>query len=447
LTALLVRFAAAVYWEHNVLKEAYLKEAGALVPANSLHASSPFYFGDSDTYWQLGKAIAAGKPYNYGGNYIHRMPGYPALLSPLFLLYGSEPQVFAARMENIIFGVLTVFAVVLLAQQLFHNRNISLLAGFFVALDPLQIIMSVLVLSEAPFCLFMVLQLLFFALAWNSNNSNKFTYFIFSGLMYAAAVYCRPSWLCFVPFVMILETGRRFAMMLWVGMQFFPSDFSSRISRPAPVAAVILSGTFITLIAALCLLPWWYRNYQITGHFVSTTLQAGPSLYDGLSPTATGKSEMLFAETFRDELLKEDSKRKTTFKDSLEYRLNQKLNQIAWDWAKKHPDKALELEKRKFFRLWNFFPNEESFSVTAARVAVFCSFSPVFILGLCGVIGSFRRSFDVQLLWMPAVYITALHIIFVSSIRYRCPAMLGFAILAAWFIVSVYNFFHREIRE
>jgi len=58
-------------------------------------------------------------------------------------------------------------------------------------------------------------------------------------------------------------------------------------------------------------------------------------------------------------------------------------------------------------------------------------------LGLCGVIGSFRRSVDVMILWFPAVYITLLHMIFVSSIRYRCPAMLGLAILAAWCVVGL----------
>ncbi|MCL2742793.1 MAG: glycosyltransferase family 39 protein [Planctomycetaceae bacterium] len=415
LTALIVRLGAAVYWEQRIVHNKDFNPG----------ASSPFYFGDSDTYWQLGKAIAEGEPYKYGSNYIHRMPGYPVLLAPLFLIgeLSLPARILAARIENIIFGVLTVFAVVLLAQQLFNNRSISLLAGFFAALDPLQIIMSVMILSEAPFCFFMMLQLLFFVKGFETIEKKKSTaglwFFILSGLMYAAAVYCRPSWLYFVPFAVLL------------GIIFCPYSFKR----------IIFSGAVITAVLVLCLLPWWYRNYQVSGHFVSTTLQTGPAFYDGLSPTATGKSEMTFVAVFQEEFFREEFKEPGAYAPvspaALEYKLNQKMKEAAINWAKKHPDKALELAIRKFFRLWNFFPNEESFSSITMKIAVFCSFSPVFLLGLCGVIGSFRRSVDVMILWYPAVYITLLHMIFVSSIRYRCPAMLGLAILAAWCVVGL----------
>jgi hypothetical protein len=33
--------------------------------------------------------------------------------------------------------------------------------------------------------------------------------------------------------------------------------------------------------------------------------------------------------------------------------------------------------------------------------------------------------------WLPAVYLTLIHLVFVSSVRYREPAMLGVIVLAA----------------
>ena len=56
-----------------------------LVAAAALQAERPdrFFFGDSDSYWQLGLEIAHGDPYRYGSDqgWIMRVPGYPAFLS------------------------------------------------------------------------------------------------------------------------------------------------------------------------------------------------------------------------------------------------------------------------------------------------------------------------------------------------------------------------------
>jgi hypothetical protein len=401
LIAFLLRGGAAAYWENRC-------------------GVGNFYFGDSGTYWTLAKTIAAGQPYRYGDQAIHRMPGYPVLLSPLFLLFGGQPPVFAARCENVLIGSLTVLAVAWLAWILFQNKMIALLAGWITALDPLHIVMSVLVLTEAPFCLAMVLQIAFWAKSLQKHNktggTDKTAWILLfvSGVLAAAAIYCRPSWLYFVPF----------------------ATLAGIILSPKHSTPIFKSGTIILVVCFFCLIPWWIRNNQITGHFVSTTLQAGPSLYDGLNPEATGGSDMIFVEEFRNAELKLSPDITGT---TLEYRLNQKMRRAAIHWAWEHPDLVWKLVQSKFFRLWNFFPNEASLSNFAVKVAVFCTYSPVLVLGMIGVGRSFWYDFSVRLLWIPAVYITVLHIIFVSSIRYRAPAMICFAILAAWVIAPCFT--------
>jgi hypothetical protein len=408
---MLLRLGMAGYWEYR-------------------NGSDQFYFGDSDTYWVLGKTIATGQPYVYDGQAIHRMPGYPVLLSPLFLLFGDSPPVFAARFVNVLIGSLTVLAVAWLAQIIFRNIFLSLVAGWITAVDPLNIVMSVLVLTEAPFCLVMVLQIAFWCQALkpmkkstekSTEKTAWFSLFI-AGILSAAAIYCRPSWLYFVPFAALL------------GMVLSPCHF-----KP-----ILKSGVVILAVCVLCLIPWWIRNYQISGHFVSTTLQAGPSLYDGLNPKATGASDMKFVEEFRNAELGFSP---NVTERTLEYRLNQKMRQAAVNWARKHPDLAWKLMQTKFFRLWNFWPNEASFSNLAVKTAVFCTYFPVLVLGIFGTVRSLSRDFSIRLLWIPAVYITVLHIVFVSSIRYRAPAMICLSILAAWILCDTVTFFRSRVRR
>ena len=55
-----------------------------------------------------------------------------------------------------------------------------------------------------------------------------------------------------------------------------------------------------------------------------------------------------------------------------------------------------------------------------------------FLLAVTGVWLFARRDWPYLLLILPAIYFTALHVVFVSSIRYRQPAMLPLIVLAVW---------------
>src|ERR1700756_5182335 len=73
--ALGLRLAAGVWWQSR------------------LPAGERFGFGDSESYWALGRAIAEGRPYQYGDARVFRTPGYPLVLAPLFWIGGDEPPV------------------------------------------------------------------------------------------------------------------------------------------------------------------------------------------------------------------------------------------------------------------------------------------------------------------------------------------------------------------
>ena len=424
-----LRLGAAYYWQTRVATN-----------------ESGLYFGDSATYWWLAEAVSQGKPYQFEDTYenwqVFRMPGYPCVLTPLFWLYGGEPPVMAARIQNALIGSLLVAAVGAFAFQLFHDRRIAFWASLLATFEPCTIITSVWVLAETPFCLAMVGQLSALVATIRAHRRSQLVlYSAWFAVLSALTVYFRPSWLYFSLFSMIAYFFYSLSILKQQpGTQrghevTERSDRSGRFSESLrPFSRTIIILLILVPLFCLCMAPWWVRNYQVTGRFVATTLQMGPSLYDGLSPSATGASDMAFVDEFR---RLERERATPNSRDIYEYRVNERMKKASMDWAKNHPGRVCELAVIKFFRLWNVWPNEPAFANPITRVAVFLTYTPILILGLIGFVVTWRRGFDYVILILPAIYLTMLHVIFVSSLRYRVPAMLCLMILAAFTLVSM----------
>ena len=401
-----IRIAAAIYWH--------------------VHWSGRFFYGDSQGYWDLAQAIAHGRPYMLpGGEQIFRTPGYPLLLAPLAALGNGPACVFLAHVESCIIGALAVPLAYVWTRRLFNGRA-GLWAACVAAVYPEAIATNVAVLSDTPLAELVALHLIIVTQAFaryhmpnarenitrsvmstGGRHAERACYFALAGVVAGLATLVHPSFLLFVPFAMA------------VGIAIAPSK--SRLQH-------IAFGS-ITL-AALCLimLPWWIRNAYVAGRFVPTTLQVGPSLYDGLRPDATGGSDMRFVAEFR---------RQTgiapgaTVNIVQEQQLDGAMRHAALAWAYDHPGRTLQLAGIKLLRMWNIWPNEASFSAWPVRLAVVCSYGPIIVLALYGAWQTRRRGWVYWLCWLPAVYFSLLHVVFVSSLRYRQPAMLGLIVLAA----------------
>jgi hypothetical protein len=187
----------------------------------------------------------------------------------------------------------------------------------------------------------------------------------------------------------------------------------------------MLAGLIMTMT------PWWIRNARVCGRFVPTTLQVGASLYDGLNPQAAGASNMGLVPESVEELRRRAASGEVPRDAALEVELDRRLRAAAWAFARDNPASVARLAAVKLLRMWNVWPNEPSFSAWPIRLAVVLSYVPVLVLGILGAVGTIRRGWPYILCWLPAVYFTVLHVIFVSSIRYRQPAMLGLIVLAA----------------
>ena len=404
-----------------VAVSAGLRVGAAVVWQQRLPPGQQFGFGDSESYWRLAQAIARAAPYRYPSSdfQVFRAPGYPLLLAPAMIAVAEEPPTLWVRVYSAWLSALGVGGVYWLGKEAFNART-GWLAALGVAFDPGLIVLGALILSDGPFCALLPFQMALWIKAERSTRRRQqLALYFAAGVLAGLATLVRPSWLLFTPLALVVAIV-----------------FSPRRRRHLWSAGWIMLGLVIVMS------PWWARNYWVSGRLVLTTLQVGASLYDGLNPHATGASDMGFTSNgevreleagvneFR---LTDDSLRpgEAASSDSLEYRLDGKYRRAALDWAAAHPARALELAGVKFTRMWNFWPNEPRFRQPFVRLAVFASFVPVLLLAIVGAWRFRAMGWPIALLLLPAGYFTLLHMIFVSSIRYRLPAMLLLYVLAA----------------
>jgi 4-amino-4-deoxy-L-arabinose transferase-like glycosyltransferase len=433
----IVRLGAAVYWHQ--------------------HWHGQFVFGDSQGYFELGRAIAHGQAYQLSsGEQVFRAPGYPLLLSPVLRFFDGHNAVWVASLENCLFGSLTVLVVSFWAWQVFGPRA-AWIAGLITALYPEAVAISVPVLSEAPFCLLVAVNLAIWTAAYRKvggartppihgtlrepveDSEKRLQGFdsarnppfpqrlasralqvhverkgdllaILAGALAGAATLVRPSWILFLPLA--------FACGLIYGPR----------SKQWLLAVAVSTGFLVVMT------PWWVRNYRVTGHFVPTTLQVGASLYDGWNPQATGASDMRFVPAFAAVQRSADADRPEP--DGFEYRLDRRFRRAAWDWACANPGRVVQLAAIKFLRIWNVWPNEPTFAAWPVRLVVLVTYVPLMLLAALGARQAVVYGWPGALCWLPAVYFSLLHTVFVSSIRYRQPAMLGLIVLAAGYLAK-----------
>lgn len=429
LLALALRIAAAFIWQGMIESD-----------------QQRFRFGDSETYWVLAEKIADGRPYEYASpnSRIFRTPLYPIFLAPATWLHGRT-AILAARIAGAACGTLAV-AMVIYAASSIANRQAGLWAGVLAAIYPGAIGMSIFILSEAIFCPLCLLCLITWFLASKEKSSIRWT--VASGIACGLACLARPSWFLW-PGLLALGaiaanwrmSGKRHSMDLgryrtvWIRLAVF--------------------GVAMSLSMA----PWWIRNYRITGRFVPTTLQVGPSLYDGLHEGASGASDegMAFSIPFEHELHAEDAKLAqlrasnsnpaVAFQDSFEWRLNQRMLNAAIRWANENRSDTLRLAMVKFVKMWSPWPTAKELGGVWIRIAESIVYVVIVSWAGCALFCVVRHRQSMILYASPTMYFAALHLIFTGSVRYRQPAILVLCVVAgigaAWMLDRIKERNHR----
>ncbi len=391
--------------------------AAILVERHVQNAGRQFLIeGDANGYWILAQKIATGQEYSIytPPRRVLRMPGFPLLLAASSRLFGDN--LFAARIVLAVIGTLCCWLTYLLGTRLVMRR-VGFWAALFVAVNPLHVVNSVLILSESWFTFWMLLSLLALAemlqagyegcaIVTGSPRPHSFAgktcawrlwlRAILTGGLIGAATLVRPG---FLPWIVVCFT----AVLLMVRRSF--------------VARTVIA-TGLLLGCSLPLLPWTLRNVAVTGHWVVTSLWSGPSLYDGLNSRATGASDMRF---FDEE---------NVLATMTEYEMNRHYKDRAVEFARSNPRRAAELAILKMARFLSPVPNQagSNWAIWVLCVAMYAVF--VALLGLGAWSGLLGREGWVVVLG-PLLLFLLVHMVFVGSVRYRLPVEFPLAVLAA----------------
>ena len=385
--------------------------------------------GDATGYWELAKRIASGQEYSVyePPRQVMRTPGFSALLALPISLAGESTL--AARLVLAAVGTLACWLVYLLGVAVF-DANVGVIAAGLTAFSPTMAGFSVLILSETLFAASLVASLVVMAhltkpqacspLKKGSDSlegvrnktktgrpervrplfqrtaSSSIWLAALAGIIFATACYVRPSWILAIPLCAALLV------------------LLSKDRKRAAIQAVAIVTTFIAAWT-----PWVIRNHQATGQFVVTTLWVGPSLYDGLNPEANGDSNMTFFE------------RENVMATISEYEMDQHYRQRAVDFVRNNPSRTVQLVGLKLIRYWKPWPNADQFNSAWHKLAVSAFFVPLIAGAVWGTWINRKQPWTWLVTIAPIIYFSAIHSVFVGSLRYRLPAEYPMCVMAA----------------
>jgi 4-amino-4-deoxy-L-arabinose transferase-like glycosyltransferase len=220
---------------------------------------------DSWAYDVLARNLARGIGYDwYRGNPTANWPvGTSFVYSIFYRLFGFTytPIIF----WNIVISLATIWLVMLLAERWF-DRKVAIVAGYLLALWPVQIEFTSVLGSEMMFNVLILCWLAILELAtWN-----RWAKVIAMGILAATTCYIRPV-----------------ALLLPIVFCIREIILSRKLLTP------LVSMTTIYLVMAVLIAPWSIRNTRTFGHFFLVSTNAGSNIWEGNNPGGNGETEDL----------------------------------------------------------------------------------------------------------------------------------------------------------
>jgi 4-amino-4-deoxy-L-arabinose transferase-like glycosyltransferase len=323
---------------------------------------------DPDGYRLIARNILEQGTFGYDGHLsAYRPPLYPVMLAPLMALGSYEPL--GIGLLHVLLGVATV-AIVVHVGRLWGLGRYALLAGALVAIDPLLLWQSTLVMTETPAAFFTVLGLWALTAAAQRPSAGRA---ILAGGALGVAALCRPTYLPW------MASG---ALVL----PWFAEGWTARLR------ILVVYG----VAGAAAIAPWVVRNQIQYGKPIASTTHGGYTLLLGNNPwfydyLRRGAWGTLWDGRELDRWWNPQASQATPAE---ELQSDQRAYQIAHETIRQQPSMFAYACLVRVGRFWSPLPHrtdvEESSAKRWARYAIGAGYVVEFALALIGLAAVLR---------------------------------------------------------
>jgi ABC-type cobalt transport system substrate-binding protein len=339
---------------------------------------------------------------------LFRPPLYPLFLAAIWMI--SPGNIVAVKVIQILIHGVTCWLVFKIALEITKDETISFLGALFFVINPLFLYMAVGIQSESIHAFLFTLAM-FFLVRMVMSDKVKISYAIWSGVALGLAALNKPS---------ALGVGAVLAGTLFLLMWRRKNGFTG--------AATVAAAMFLTLV------PWTIYIWQTRGELIVISDAGGYNLWVGnhprLIPLFRGEiNDTAAADAENDNIIAERDKLMAEWRVTKNYdNLSLKQRESLWraaaiDRFVQNPGQTAELFALKFYILWRPFANNISHSIGKSLMAA-AVLVPLYIFGLWGLLRLWKDRQTRKVVWLfiaTAVSVTAIHVIILTSMRYRLP--------------------------
>jgi hypothetical protein len=308
-------------------------------------------------------------------------PLFSALLAPFMLVPGDAGYTLARAMM-LVLGAAVAPLTVVLAESLGVAEQGAALAGVLAAASPLLVYFSTRFMSEIPFTILTILFFLVWLAAWRHGDDKRAA---LAGVIGGLASLTRTV---FMPF----------------GGALAVAAFVLGRSRPRWLRLIVVCGA----AWAATIAPWTIRNWVRFQRFVPISVQGGWNFYEGLVVSEEDAARRPYEMT-----LEAQAHHVTGVFEANDYFAAKAKDEIARD-----PAGFSWLCVRKAFKFWRILPYYPRNLFARLLIGLFTLC--VFALAAIGLFGlPAREAWGFVVAW--AVFMTVMHALFASALRYRLP--------------------------